>query len=173
MPVQHRKLVESFVRHLAYHGAVAPLVPVAALIILRGLDPRIILLFGLPPTFAALYTSVRFSQATRSIAWAFLGMIGLGSIVAHVPSLFPKLGGVARQLASWQDRTLTWYAGVYLVWFFGVLPLYLFGGSLRAHWEGRLAPFSRPTCYLGLAATALLWMGFPGVLGLLGFWPVF
>ena len=172
MRIRPRKLVESFVRHLSGHGLVALLIAIAALIVLRGFDPRIILLFGFPPTFAALHTSAKFSRATRWVAWAFLGMVGLGSFVAHFPAMFPKLGGVAPQLALWQDRMLTWYVGMYIVWLFGVLPIHLFCGSLRAHRKGRLAPFSRPTCYLGLATTALLWIGFPGVFGLLGFWPV-
>jgi hypothetical protein len=172
MRIRGRELAESFFRHFTWHGVVAIIIAVVALILLRGLNLGTILLFGFPPAFAALHIGAGFSWPTRLVAWAFLGMIGLGDIVAHVPRLFPRLGGVEPQLALWQDRMLTWYAGVYLIWFFGTLPMHLFGGSLLAHRKGLPAPFSRPTCYLALATMALLWIGFPRALAMLGFWPL-
>jgi hypothetical protein len=115
--------------------------------------------------------SFRVSRATRIVAWTFLGMIALGSFVAYIPWLFPNLDG-GWQLAPWQNRTLSWYCGVYFLWLVGVLPIYAFGSSLRAHREGRHAAFSRPTCYLGLFTCALMLIGLPGLFVVLGFWPI-
>jgi Na+-driven multidrug efflux pump len=156
---------------MAMHGIVALLVAVAALILLRGVDARIVLLFGLPPTLAALYTGARSSRGTRRIAWAFLGAIGLGSLIAPLPQLFPKLGGFA-QLPPEQNRMLTWYVGVYAVWLAVVLPVHVFVGGLRAHGRGEPALLSEFTCSLGLVAVVLFSLVMPGVLALLGFWPI-
>jgi hypothetical protein len=172
LPKRRATAVERLFRHLAWHGLFALAVAVGYLVLLRGLEPGIILLFGLPPTFAALFTSARYSPATRRIAWSFLGAVGLGALVAPLPTFFPNLRGFAGQLGPWQDRMLTWYVAVYLIWLAGVLPVYAFVGNLRAHWKGQPARLSRPTCYLGLLAAALLWVGMTRVLVGLGFWPV-
>src|SRR4051794_23022591 len=100
----HHNLSEHVVRHLGRHGVIALLVSVFSLALLRGLNPGMMLLFALPPVFAALHTGARSSSATRRVAWAFLAAVGLGSLVAHVPQLFPNLGGVDRRLTPWQDR---------------------------------------------------------------------
>jgi hypothetical protein len=165
-------LVEAFVRHLVSHGIVAFFVAIVALIVLRGFSPGLVVICGLPPVFAGLCINARVSRATRFVAWAFLGTIALGTFIACCPGLFPNLGGLALQPAPWQERTLVWYIGVYFVWVFDVLPIYVFCSSLRAHRAGRHAHFSRPTCYLGLATSALTWIGMPSLLLGLGFWPV-
>src|SRR6266851_3955007 len=110
-------MIQRILRHLAGHGIIVLMVAVAFLVLLRGLNVGIILLFVLPPLFAMLHTRPTFSAATRWVAWAFLGAVGLGSLIAPFPQLFPKLGGVAQQLAPWQDRMLAWYTAVYLLWF--------------------------------------------------------
>jgi hypothetical protein len=167
-------LGEHILRHVRRHGLAALFVSAWSLALLRGLDLRIVLLFGLPPVFAGLHTGSNSSRATRRVAWAFLVLVSLGYVVAHVPQLFPNLGGVERRLEPWQDRMLTWYVAVYLTWIFGVLPAHLFLGSLRAHRQGERAPFSRFTCRLGLFAAALCCLSLPGFLAsLLGFWPLF
>ena len=98
LPERRSMAFERLVRHLAWHGVLALSVAVAYLVLLRGLELRIILLFGLPPTYAAFFTSARFSRGTRRVAWAFLAAVGVGALVAHFPTLFPKLRGFAGQL---------------------------------------------------------------------------
>jgi hypothetical protein len=163
---------EQVLRHMAWRGIVALIIPVYSLILLRGLDPRIILLFGLPPLLAVLSTKACFSQATRRVAWTFLGAIALGALIARHVQLFPNLRGFDPNLPPWQDRVLMWYAGVYIIWLSCVLPVHIFLGSLRASGRGEPAPFSRFTCYLGLMTSGLFWVGMPGLLALLGFWPI-
>jgi hypothetical protein len=68
---------------------------------------------------------------------------------------------------------LTWYSAVYIVWLVAVLPFNSFCGSLRAHWRGQPARFSRPTCYLGLFTASLLCIVLPRIFVGLGLWPVF
>jgi hypothetical protein len=173
MPFRFRQLAKYVLHHLVSHGVVALLLAAAPLFWLRGLDFGLIVLVGLPPFLAVFFTRRKVPPVTRRIAWTFLVLIGLGALVADSPALFPKLGGFERRLNPWQDRMLTWYGAVYVFWFLVVLPTSLFLGSLRAHREGRPAKVSRPTCYLGLVTTGLLALTYPGVLGLLGFWPVF
>jgi hypothetical protein len=167
------KLLDRISRHLALHGSIALIIAVLSLVFLRGLGIGIILLFGLPPLMAAVSTGRKVSKSSRGVAWTFLAALGIGAFIAHIPRLFPRLGGFDPRLAPWQDRMLTWYSGVYFVWLCLILPIHLFLGSLKAHRRGETAPFSRLTCYLGLIAAGLLWVGLPGVLALLGFWPVF
>jgi hypothetical protein len=165
---------QDIVHQLAWHGVLALAVAVAFLVMLRGLKPGIILLFGVPPIVAAIITGAeRASPRTRLVAWIFLAAVGVGSGIAHFPQVFPKLGGVDPQLPRWQDRMLTWYTAVYLFWFQSVIPMHALTASLQAHQRGETPPLSRPTCYLGLFTSGLLTIGFPAVLTLLGFWPIF
>lgn len=91
-PPERRSMAfERLVRHLAWHGVLALSVAVAYLVLLQGLGLGIILLFGLPPTYAALFTIARFSRGTRRVAWAFLAAVGVGALVTHFPTLFPNL----------------------------------------------------------------------------------
>jgi hypothetical protein len=173
--MQHRpfNIVEGVLSQLAHHGVVALVVAVGSLVLLRGLDLGMILLFGLPPVVAGLFTRPRFSRGTRGVAWSFLGAVGIGAVLAQFPQLLPHLGGFDPRLAPWQDRMLTWYAGVYIVWLVLVLPAKFFLGELNAHKRGEAVHVSPFTCYLGLVTLALGSMGVPAVLVLLGFWPLF
>jgi tetratricopeptide (TPR) repeat protein len=175
VPSRSSNVARAFVRHLAFHGVVALIVAATILFVLSGLDPRVVVLFAVPPAFAAVF--IRAGSATqRTIAWAFLAMIGIGSVIAHLPMLFPNLGGINPQLANWGDRMLTWYAAVYILWFIGVLPVYAFCSNLAAHKQGRPAWLSPFTCCLGLLTTALVWTGMavaaPIILKELGFLPL-
>ncbi|HEV3237020.1 MAG TPA: hypothetical protein VGZ25_08530, partial [Gemmataceae bacterium] len=126
MPQIHKNYGLLLLRHLSTHGLIALLVAVVSLVLLRGLSLGLVLMFGLPPTVAAFLTQANVSRAGRWIAWSFLAMVGLGSIVARVQPLFPKLGGFAPQLDPWHDRMLSWYAAVYVVWFASVVPITAF-----------------------------------------------
>jgi hypothetical protein len=81
---------------LARFGVLGLAIAVIQLILLRGLDPRIFILFGLPPVFAAIFASKSPDRITRCLAWGFLGALGAGVIIAHLPWLFPRPGGWAR-----------------------------------------------------------------------------
>lgn len=168
-----KNFAERMLHHLTWHGIVALGIAVVFLVLLRGLDPRIFLLFGLPPLFAALHTAPQFSPRTRGVAWTFLGALGLGSVIAFESQVFPNLGGVDARLERWQDRMLAWYIAIYINWLAGVLPIHVFVGSLKAKRRGEPTEFSRFTCYLGLSTVPLLWPGLLWVLiRFLGFWPV-
>jgi len=163
-----------FAKHLfsqfIVHGLAALFISVIVLIALQGGAFSALMLFGLPTVFAATSTSAA-SKSARALAWGFLVALGIGALLAHVPAVFPLLGGFNRNLAPWQDRLLSWHVGVYAL----CIPLtgiVVFRLSLKAHREGRIAEFSRPTCHLGLLASLSLAIGFPLALGSLGFWPV-
>ena len=162
----------AFQRRLAWAGVKALIMAALNLALLRGVDRGFLILFGLPPCFAAAHTGFSATRGERRVAWAFLVAIGVGAFVSQLPALLPKLGGVDRRLAPEHDRMLTWYAAVYLVFLTGVLPAFLFIRALRKHRVGEPAGFSRFTCYLGLFTVGLMWLGMPGVLALLGFWPL-
>jgi hypothetical protein len=166
------QIASKMTRSLAHSGLKALAVAVVLLLLLRGLDIRILLLYGLPPLFAVFFTDDGHSWGTRKAAWWFLAAIGVGSALAHWPQVFPRLGGAADDLSPFHDRLLTWYAGVYLVSLLGVLPFWVFIRNLLMHARGEPAFFSRFTCYLGLITSALCWFGLPQVLWLLGFWPL-
>jgi hypothetical protein len=53
-----------------------------------------------------------------------------------------------------------------------VLPVNFFLGQLELHKQGGPADVSRFTCHLGLITVALFSIGVPGLLSLLGFWPL-
>ena len=139
--------------------AVSFFVIVAHLVILRGLEFRLILLFVLP-VIAAVAVAQQ-DPATRSsrIAKIFLLLTSIGMIVAEVPWLFPQLGGVDPNLPQPIDRALTWYAAVYLIFFFCVCPIHLFTESLACHARGQFAEISVFTCWLGLFTASIMGIG--------------
>ncbi len=159
-------------RHLAWSGISAHVVAALSLLLLRGLDWRTFILFGVPPCFAAARTGLAATRGERRVAWAFLAAIGVGAIVSKFPQLLPNLKGFDPQLDPEHDRMLTWYTAVYLVFALGVLPAFLFLRALRKHRAGEPAEFSRFTCYMGLFTAGLLCLGFPGLLMFFGFWPL-
>jgi len=163
-------------QHVAWHvvveGLVALLLAVAQLVLLRGLNPAILLLFGLPPLMA--FVAVRHSprKTTRVVGALFLALIALGAIIAHIPAILPKMGGFDRRLAPAVDRLLTWYACVYLVFVTLIVPTRVFVGSLLQRRCGEQPQFSTFTCVLGLLTTGLMWLVMPVLLGaLIGLWP--
>ncbi len=162
-----------FSRFFIGMGLKALAVAAVMLFLLKGLDPGAIALFGIPPLLAMSLTRPNRAPNVRCIAWSFLVAIGVGSVVASFPEVFPKLGGVAPELGPQYDRLLTWYGTVYLFWILGVIPFTAFRESLRASREGSPAVLSRTTCRLGLFAIGLLCFGLPGLLNLLGFWPLY
>lgn len=172
MSNKQQSFAEHMFHHLVDHGIIAMLIAGYYLVELRGVEARQFFLFGIPPLVAVLFTRHGKSVTTRSMAWGFLGMVGVGSLIAPTPALFPNLGSIDRQLGVHHDRMLSWYAGVYVVWLAGILPIGVFRQCLRDHRDGRPTQFSRPTCYLGLMTTALMWIGLPHCLAVMGFWPV-
>ena len=82
---------------------------VLQLVVIRGFDIRAMLLFC-GPVVVALFLTAR-EPATRGavLARVFLSLIGLGLVVAKVPWLFPRLGGMAAGLPPASDRALVWY----------------------------------------------------------------
>ena len=137
MSNKQKSFVEHMFRHLMDHGIIAMLIAGYYLVELRGVEARQFILFGIPPLVAVLFTRHGKSVTTRSMAWSFLGMVGVGSLIAATPALFPNLGGIDRQLGVHHDRMLSWYTGVYIVWVIGVLPICLFRKCLKDHREGR------------------------------------
>ena len=171
-PMGIRRFVAGAGHVIMYDGLGALAFAVVQLLWLRGLDIRIFLLFGAPPFLAVMILRRGETAAGRRLAAAFLIAIGVGGIVAHVPALFPKLHAGFPGLAQAQDRLLSWYTAIYCLFFTTVCPLVLFTRDLRAHRRGEKATFSRFTCILGLFAASLMLIGWPGVLGILGFWPI-
>ena len=128
---------------------------VSQLAVIRGFDIRQVLLFGVPVLLALLIASQEAATRGRILARLFLSLIGLGLIIAKVPWIFPKLGGMDRNLPPDSDRALTWYCAVYLLYFAFVLPIHLFTASLQQLKQGKPAQFSAFTCYLGLFTSAV------------------
>ena len=173
MEPPRKSFAHDAIRQLAWHGLIALGIAVFFLVALRGLDVRIILFFIVPPIAAVRFTGPKHSVSTRILAWSFLVTLGIGAGIAHFPQLFPKLGGMNVQLPLWQHRMLSWYGGVYLIFMTSVAPMHAFIVNLRAHRRREPTQLSPVTCYLGLVACALLTMGLPQGLGLIGFWPIF
>lgn len=166
---------QDIVHQLAWHGVLALGVAVILLAIFRGFDFRIVIGYGVPVMIAVAATNVKYADAVRLSGWTFLVGIGIGAGIAHVPQLFPNLGGVAPQLPQWQDRLLTWYASQCAAWGAVVLPFHLFGGGLRYKWlAGRPPQFFTTACYAGLVIASLVCVFcFPEWLARFGFLPVF
>ncbi len=147
---------------------------VAQFAVVRGFHPALILLFGVPTAIAALHSLSPLPSRGRFLANLFLGLIGFGIAIAHVPRLFPDLGDMNANLPLAQRRILMWYLGVYLIYALGVVPFHVFTKALAQHKAGEPAAFSRFTCYLGLFTALLL---LPGMIGItvrfLHIWPVY
>ncbi len=160
---------------LAWHGLLTMVVPVATLVSLVGVDLRILLLWVIPPVMAAIYAQFSNKHSERIAAWTFLALLGLGSLLAHVPSIFPKLGGFAKGygISLWQDRMLCWYTSLYVIFLFYFLPPWLCIGALLDHRAGRPAICSRFTCWLALTWSTLMLIGLPMIIEGLGLWPVY
>jgi hypothetical protein len=140
-----------------FWGALAFLYAVAHLFLLRNADPRVALLFLVPPTLAFLtLSSPKAGRGSRFACRLFLAMvimaIVLGESPALLPNLRPQFPGVPQQL----DRILTLYCGVYMFFLFGFLPPFVFVLSLRQNSAGKSTELSRITCILGLMTWALL-----------------
>ena len=163
---------QKFRDHFIAHGLVALMIAVGSLLLARGLNPFIVIVWILPPALAVFWIRSPNTANVRWIATSFLTLIGMGVIVAPIPALFPKLGGVERNLPAWQDRLLTWYVGVYAFYFLSVAPLYAFIRNLRSHRRGEPAVLARPICWLGLVPATLLTAIGPFLLAeMFGFWP--
>jgi len=163
-------------QHLAWHvvieGLIALLLAVIQLVLLRGLNPAVLVLFGFPPLMA--FAAVRHSphKATRAIGASFLALIALGAVIAHIPAVLPKMGGFDRRLPANVDRLLTWYSCVYLLFLTAVVPTHLFIGSLLQRQSDGQLRFAKFTCVLGLLTVGAVWLVMPVVLGaMLGLWP--
>ena len=155
-----------------YWSAAVFLAAVVELILLRGLDIRVLAFFLLPPLGALLWKFKGEYPSTRITATAFLTLVSLGEFLKATPRLFPDLKGLEAGLSTGNARVLMWYCGVYCLFFFVVIPAVIFTRSLVRHYRG-LKPEYRPwVCYLGLF-TVLVAIG-PIIGGLateLGFWP--
>jgi hypothetical protein len=161
-------------RHFVHQGVLALCLAVFSLLQMRGFDWRVLLMFGLPTVLAIL----QMRQNKSLLAEAFLICIGVASVVALIPWLFPRLGMDTKiEPNSHNNRLANLYLCIYLAWLFVVMPIYLFVGSLLAKARGGVPRLSSFTCYLGLFAVSFLWIGFLSspirALYLLGLWPIF
>jgi hypothetical protein len=156
-----RQLLQSLKNAHRLWLALAFLYAVAHLLLLRKADPRVALLFLVPPTIAFLILSfAKPGRASRFVCRLFLAMVTmailLGEFRAFLPNLQPQFPGVPQQ----QDRILTFYVGVYLFFILGFLPPFVFALSLRRHSRGEPAELSQATCILGFMTWALMMLGF-------------
>lgn len=129
---------------------------VVLLIAVRGFDVRQLLLFVVPVLLALLMSSKQPPTRGTALAKVFLSFLAFGLLVAKLPWLFPKLGGVDPLLAAESDRLLAWYLAVYLPFFSFVVPCHYFTSELQQHRLGKPASLSRFTCRLGLATAFVL-----------------
>ena len=130
---------------------------VGHLLILRNGDPRVVVLFLVPPILAfGTLSSPKSSRPMRFAARLFLGLVAVAIILSEqrlfLQNMRPHFPGVPRE----QDRVLTFYLGAYSLFVMGFLPGYVFIVSLYRHSRGEVAALSKPTCYLGLATWLLL-----------------
>ena len=132
---------------------------VSQLVVIRGFDVRQVLLFGVPVFLGLGIARQEAATRGRLLARLFLALIGLGLLIAKIPWVFPKLGGMDQNLPRESDRALTWYCTVYLLYFTFVLPVHLFTATLQQLKQGKPAQFSAFTCYLGLFTSAVLGPG--------------
>jgi hypothetical protein len=135
----------------------------------RGL---LVMFFG--PVIVAFAKSLEAKPSTSQVlANVFLSLIGLGLIISKFPAIMPSLGGFDKRIPPESDRVLTWYSAVYLVYFTGVMPVYALTAELANHKQGKMVQISRPTCYLGLVAVAVICPGIVLVaISHLGFLPL-
>jgi hypothetical protein len=166
---------QDIVRQLAWHGVVALSAAVVLLAVFRGFDPGVVVGYGMPVIIALVSTSARYPATVRLSAWTFLVGIGIGVGIAHVPQLFPKLGGVAPQLPQWLDRLLTWYAGLCAGWGAVAIPFQLFAAGLQMEWiSGKPPQGFRTLCYIGLVVVSFgAVLGFPEWITWLHLLPLF
>ena len=143
-------------RHIVHHGLLSLSLAAFSLFTMGGLDWRMFPLFGLPIALALIHARVNKSR----VAEAFLVSVGVASLIALLPWLFPRLGlSSTVRTTNHNNRLFTLYVGIYLVWLLVVLPIHLFIGSLQAKGRGKVPQFSPFTCYLGLFTASLFWIG--------------
>lgn len=163
---------DGFKLHLLLEGLIAVCVALLHLLMLRGIEWRALLLFGLPPLMAFLFLHSN-QIGARRLALGFLLLIAVGACFAPFPGVLPKLGGVDRRLPQEADRLLAWYGAVYLLFALGVVPTWGLISNLRSSRTGMPAMISRFTCYLGLIVIVFMWPGMVVVLAkYLGLWPI-
>ena len=159
---------------LDYWTAAMFLAAVIRLFIIKGLDPRTLLLFLVPPLIALANKAFSDRLSTRVLGAVFLTLIGFGVALGRVRSLFPNLCGVDPELSATDNRILTWYAIVYVLYLFSVVPLVLFIRGLIDHRRKRKAEFTKFTCILGLIAELIVGPGMFAVCATtLGLLPVY
>jgi hypothetical protein len=166
---------EKLRRHLMTHGLIAMAITAFSLFAMRGFDVRALLVFGFPTAVAFVHARTGKSP----VAEAFLICIGVASVIALIPALFPHLGiGFgAIDPRNHNNRLATIYCIIYFTWIFVVLPIHFFVGGLLARRRGRPAVVSRFTCILGVCAIGLVWPAIltmlPKIVHRVGLWPIF
>ncbi len=150
------------------------LVAVIQLLLIRGLDWRVLWVFAVPPLIAIGHRAFSERTSNRVLATVFLTLVGFGVALGPVRTLFPDLSGVDPELPPTSNRILTWYAIVYMLYVCPVLPLVLFIRALIDHRRKLKAEFSKFTCILGLIATLIVGPGlFTVCSDVLGLLPVY
>ena len=167
-----RQILSFGLHFLLYDGFLGLALAVGQLVWLRGLAIGTLLSFGLPPFLAAVIACRGRTVFARRLAATFLVLIGVGDIVAHIPTVFPHLQGRFAGLSPAQDRLLAWYTVTYCLFPSTILPVAVFIRELRAHCRREPARISRFTCVLGLFTASLMLVCWPPLLGLFGFWPI-
>jgi hypothetical protein len=124
------------------------------LFLLRHLDPRILLLFLLPPGIALLITGSRGRSPTaRVLATAFLVCLAAGIVLSHFPTALPGMRSYP-ELPVTEDRLLTWYTLVYTFFIMVIVPPVGLASQLLRRRRGVPNSFSPITSWAGLA----LWL---------------
>jgi hypothetical protein len=136
---------------------------VLQLIVVRGFDIRQLLLFVVPVLLALLISVQNRATLAPLLAKIFIGLIGLGLLIAKVPWLFPQFGGMDPNLNRESDRALTWYILIYLMFFMCVGPIYIFITNIRDDGLGKPTQISPPTCAMGLVVSIAM---LPGIVWL-------
>src|SRR5688572_24773332 len=132
--------------HLAVEASLGLLVAVIHIVLLRGANIGILVVFGLPMLFAFTCLHKSADNGARRIAFAFLLLIAIGGMIAPIPWIFPRMMHVDAGLPRYADRMLMWYEIVFSLFALNVVPLYTFSSCLLKHRRGEAAMFSPPTC---------------------------
>jgi hypothetical protein len=166
--------VEKLRRHAVTHGLLSLAFTAFSFFVMRGFDFKTLFFFGFPTLLALVHARAGKSR----VAEAFLVSIGVASVVALIPQLFPHLGGFENHTPrNHNDRLAMLYSFIYFGWIVIVLPIHLFWGGLRARKEGKPAMFSVFTCRFGIFATWFIWfvvlISLPKIIEGSGIWPLF
>ena len=162
-------------KHLKWHGLLALATAAASMILLRGLErPQMIVAYVLPPAVAIAFTSPQYSERARTIAWAFLVLLGIGAVVSHIPFLFPNMRLADPQLNPGDGRFVTWFGGMIGFWMGAVVPWNIFRGKIHLQQHGEVVQLSAFTRTLGAIAVVVVWLlALPVMVMEGGLWPVF